>query len=192
MLLSKRLQIKSWFKPLRRQATLWCLSVANLGLSLRENLLASSFWFRKLSRSIFSSQLGLAVMSHNLWAQLSTFDCLKFKQLPLRRTIQPNLSHRNQWTLHSPKKTKSNETLNLTPLPSQKAAHLEMEGLIDLRIDTNANNHIVQHGSIVFRQRELLDANGRTLLGKAFDLERIMDDIDAFIADYNRGNCKWH
>lgn len=72
----------------------------------------------------------------------------------------------------------------------QKAAHLEMEGLIDVKINTNANNHIVHRGSIAFKQRELLDANGKTILGRAFDLERIMNDIDAFISDYIRGNCK--
>ena len=66
-----------------------------------------------------------------------------------------------------------------------------MEGLIDVRIDTNANNHIVHRGSIAFKQRELLNANGRTILSRAFDLERIMDDIDAFMTDYRRGNCKF-
>lgn len=75
--------------------------------------------------------------------------------------------------------------------PDQKSAYLEMEGLIDVKITNGDHNHIVHRSAIAFRQRELLSANGRTVLDRAFDLERIMNDVDAFVADYSRGNCKW-
>lgn len=65
-----------------------------------------------------------------------------------------------------------------------------MEGLINLKIDTNSNNYIIYRSSISFNQRTLLDANSRTIVQKILDLEKILNDVDTFVSDYSRMNCK--
>ena len=66
-----------------------------------------------------------------------------------------------------------------------------MEGLIDVKINTNANNYIVYRSSIAFKQKRLIDANDKTIIKNIINLDRLMNDVDDFVSSYKRSNCKF-
>ena len=67
-----------------------------------------------------------------------------------------------------------------------------MEGLIDVQIDTNANNHIIFKSSINFKQRNLIDANSILIIDNVFNIDKILNNIDEFISNYKANNCMFY